>query len=98
MEWIFDGIGTEIVGLLISLIIGAITGGVVVYKIGVKNTTKQVQKAHDKSKQEQIIRVNMDNNSTHKTHTKNKTTINQSQKAGNNASQSQIGGTNNVRK
>ncbi len=45
MEWIFDGIGTE----LLSLIIGAIVGGTVGYKIGSKN--KQIEKKSNNSKQ-----------------------------------------------
>ena len=50
LEWIFDGIGTE----LISLIIGAIFGGAAGYKIGSKNKIKQKQNAGDNSKQIQI--------------------------------------------
>lgn len=50
LEWIFDGIGTE----LISLIIGTILGGTAGYKIGSKNKIKQKQKAGDNSKQIQI--------------------------------------------
>lgn len=52
--WIFDGIGTE----LISLIIGAAFGGAAGYKIGSKNKIKQNQKAGDNSKQVQIGSVN----------------------------------------
>ena len=37
LTWIFDGIGTE----LVSLIIGAFTGGIVGYKIGIRNRIKQ---------------------------------------------------------
>ena len=54
LEWIFDGIGTE----LISLIIGAVFGGAAGYKIGSKNKIKQNQKAGDSSKQIQIGSVN----------------------------------------
>lgn len=50
LEWILDGIGTE----LISLIIGAVVGGTAGYKIGSKNKIKQKQKAGDNSKQIQI--------------------------------------------
>jgi len=53
MEWIFDGIGTAIV----TLIIGFLTGGAVGYKIGInKNTVKQKQKAGDNSQQFQVGR------------------------------------------
>lgn len=54
LDWIFDGIGTE----LISLIIGAAFGGAAGYKIGTKNKIKQNQKAGDNSKQVQIGSVN----------------------------------------
>ncbi|MFK8283085.1 hypothetical protein [Capnocytophaga cynodegmi] len=51
MEWIFEGIGTEIV----TLIIGFLTGGTVGYKIGInKNIIKQKQKAGNNSSQIQI--------------------------------------------
>ena len=53
MEWIFDGIGTAIV----TLILGLLTGGAVGYKIGInKNIAKQKQKAGDNSSQIQIGR------------------------------------------
>ena len=53
MEWIFDGIGTAI----ITLIVGLLTGGAVGYKIGINtNTVKQKQKAGDNSSQIQIGR------------------------------------------
>ncbi len=50
MEWIFEGIGTE----LLSLAIGAVVGGLTGYKIGVKNKVKQNQKAGKNSTQSQI--------------------------------------------
>lgn len=45
MEWIFSGIGTEIISGIIGLIIGGVSG----YKIGVRNKIKQVQKAGNNS-------------------------------------------------
>jgi len=36
-EWIFDGIGTELIGLAI----GALLGGVAGYNIGVRSKSKQ---------------------------------------------------------
>ena len=54
LEWIFEGIGTE----LISLVIGTVLGGAAGYKIGSKNKIKQNQKAGDNSKQVQIGSVN----------------------------------------
>lgn len=50
LKWIFDGIGTE----LLSLIIGAVVGGLGGYKIGVKTKVKQNQKAGKNSTQSQI--------------------------------------------
>ena len=50
MDWIFDGIGTE----LISLLIGLVTGGTVGYKIGVKNRILEKQNGRDNSEQIQI--------------------------------------------
>lgn len=50
LQWIFDGIGTE----LISLIVGLLIGGGAGYKIGVKKTKNQTQKARDHATQIQI--------------------------------------------
>jgi len=89
MEWIFDGIGTEIIGIVISLTIGALGGGAVGYKIGIKRTAKQKQTAGDDAEQKQELHVGKsdvkDNSS------KSKTNIKQIQRAGNNAVQTQIG-------
>lgn len=53
MEWVFNGIGTAI----ITLIVGLITGGSIGYRIGInKNIVKQNQKAKDNSTQIQIGR------------------------------------------
>ena len=57
MEWIFDGIGTELVSALIGLLVGGVAG----YGIGVvvtKNKIKQKQKAGDNAKQVQVGQVN----------------------------------------
>ncbi len=95
MEWIFSGIGTEVVSIVISLIIGVIGGGLAGYKIGVKRTAKQRQSAGDASKQRQELKIGVrdaNNNAS-----KRKTTIKQVQKAGSNASQTQIGDIDDVR-
>ena len=93
MEWFFDGIGTEIISIIIGIIIGAGTGGVVDYKIGInKSMLKQGQKAGDQSSQKQegrIVAANPEDASVIKV---NSLKIKQSQKAGNEASQTQIGG------
>lgn len=54
MEWIFEGIGTAI----ITLIVGFLTGGAVGYRIGIKknNITNQKQNAEDNASQIQIGR------------------------------------------
>ena len=54
-QWVFDGIGTEI----ISLVIGLIAGGAAGYKIGVRNRIKQSQKAGDHANQSQVGGVNV---------------------------------------
>lgn len=58
LEWIFDGIGTELIGAAIGLIVGALGGGTVGYKIGSKHRVTQNQTAGDNSKQTQIGSVN----------------------------------------
>lgn len=88
LEWIFDGIGTEIASGILTLLIGAI-GGTMVYKIAIKRTAKQKQYAGDDSKQSQEMHVGK--NDTDNLQLKNKTSIKQVQKAGDNATQVQIG-------
>lgn len=82
-EWFFDGIGTEIVGIIIGLVIG----GTVIYKFVTRNKSKQKQIAGDKSKQHQEFEVEIDAQEEGKT----KSDIKQIQKAGNGANQTQIG-------
>lgn len=74
-EWIFDGIGTT----FISVIIGFIS-----YKAAIKKMSQQVQKAGDNSKQNQRIDIVNNNCSEDET-------VVQVQKAGNNTEQTQIG-------
>lgn len=50
MEWIFDGIGTEIISLIISFL----GGGFIGYKIGIKNKISQRQKGGNHASQTQI--------------------------------------------
>lgn len=56
-EWAFDGIGSQISGIIIGLIFGGGIGGFVGYRIGVKNRAKQKQKAGKGSTQTQIGNV-----------------------------------------
>ena len=58
VEWIFSGIGTEVLVGAISLIVGAIGGGAVGYRIGSKNKINQSQNAGNNSQQKQIGSVN----------------------------------------
>lgn len=58
IEWIFSGIGTEVLVGTISLIVGAIGGGAVGYRIGSKNKINQSQNAGNNSQQKQIGSVN----------------------------------------
>ena len=59
MEWIFDGIGTEI----ISLLIGLAGGGAIGYRIGIRNKNSQHQKGRYQEKQVQLANIIKDGNS-----------------------------------
>lgn len=51
LNWIFDGIGTELISVILGLIIGGFAG----YKIGIhKSKINQRQKANDNASQIQI--------------------------------------------
>lgn len=58
IEWIFSGIGTQI----ITFLVGTITGGFCGYKIGIHKKTNQSQKAGDNSSQIQIGSINYGSN------------------------------------
>lgn len=88
-EWIFDGIGTELIGLAI----GALLGGVAGYNVGIRSKSKQKQKAGDGANQQQTYTIGVDTSG--KNNAKINTKIVQSQTAGNNATQAQTGGTRN---
>lgn len=88
MEWFFDGLGTE----LISIIVGAVTGGTIGYKIGInKQSMKQKQKAGTASEQKQIGERDKTLVLDERNLSVNNTKIKQEQKAKNEASQIQIG-------
>ncbi len=59
ISWIFDGIGTQIVGIIIGLLLGGAGGGVIGYRIGSKNKIKQKQKAGNNSNQVQVGNVSV---------------------------------------
>lgn len=61
ISWIFDGIGTEIICIVVSLVVGSLGGGAIGYRIGVKNRNKQIQKAKDNANQNQIGSVTINN-------------------------------------
>lgn len=90
MEWLFDGIGTEIVSIVVSLIIGALGGGAVGYKIGIKRTAIQKQSAGNDSEQKQELYIGEIGSVTNVS--KNTTGLKQVQKAGDGSVQTQIGG------
>lgn len=54
MEWIFEGIGTELLSLALGMLVGSGAG----YKLGIKKSTKQMQKAGNSSTQTQIGEIN----------------------------------------
>lgn len=91
-EWFFDGIGTEIVVIIIGLAI-TITGPIA-YKNVTRNKSKQKQIAGDNAKQRQEIKTQTDINEGGRA----RNNLKQIQKAGDNADQSQIGRINNGRK
>ena len=62
VEWIFDGIGSTIIGAILGLIVGALSGGFIGYKIAMKNKIKQNQKAGDNANQQQIGNISNINN------------------------------------
>lgn len=84
MEWIFDGIGTAIM----TLFIGAIAGGTMGYRIGIKSRSKQVQNVEEYANQSQTIEIGrkvvVDSGRI-------SSSIKQVQKAGEHASQVQVG-------
>lgn len=85
LKWIFDGIGTE----LLSLVIGGIAGGFAGYKIGIRKNGKQTQKAKSGAKQRQEMLINSEASVDGKTGVQNR--VSQTQKAGKNSEQVQIG-------
>lgn len=89
IKWFFDGIGTEIVGIVFSFIIGVMGGGVLGYKIGIKQALYQKQEAGDVSKQRQELKTESSDVVT--SSLKSNVNLKQSQSAGNGSEQIQIG-------
>lgn len=93
MEWFFDGLGTELVSMIIGLLLGAGAGGIAGYKIGInKSVLKQNQKAGTNSKQKQIGKSVVGFSEDELNIKSSNSKIKQNQKAGNEAVQTQIGG------
>ena len=88
VRWLFDGIGTE----LISIVIGVIIGGFGGFAVGRRTRIQQVQNAGDNSKQAQSTFIDIDTKDNQRT--KESENILQKQSAGKNAVQSQVGKTN----
>lgn len=57
IQWIFDGIGTEVISLIVGLIVGGVSG----YKIGVRNKANQKQRARDHATQTQKGNITINN-------------------------------------
>lgn len=85
LKWIFDGIGTEI----LSLVIGAIIGGLTGYKIGIKKKARQTQEAKNNANQRQEIVVS--GNTVIEGNSNVQNSVEQTQKASNSSKQVQIG-------
>lgn len=90
MDWFFNGLGTQIIMMIITLI----GGGIVGYKIGIKkNMINQVQKAKNDAKQDQRLDISVDDEKLKDTKLQiRKNKFYQKQGAGDNATQTQIGG------
>ena len=91
LQWIFSGIGTE----LLILAVGAIAAGFAIHKIVVKKSGKQVQKAKSRSNQRQELIIDSDSTVGDKCNAQN--SIKQTQKAGKESKQVQIGGIKNAK-
>ena len=50
IKWIFDGVGTA----LVTFVLGLLVGGTAGYKVAIRKTIQQTQKAGDNSTQTQI--------------------------------------------
>jgi hypothetical protein len=87
VEWFFNGLGTEI----ISLIIGAIGGGLIGFRVGKRNSKfEQLQEAGSGSEQHQQGTTRSKSNAGTKPKD-SKSTFCLVQKAGDNSKQTQIG-------
>ena len=91
IQWIFSGIGTQILSALGGLVLGGLIG----YKIRDKQFGRQKQVGGEQSNQRQVFYVDTTNDALTDdsvTSHQKRQIINQSQKAGENSKQVQIGG------
>lgn len=93
MDWFFDGLGTQIIVMVTTIIIGGCGGGIIGYRVGInKKSSSQKQKAMDGAKQEQKAILNSNPEDSQSDVVKiNKDILKQKQQAGNNAAQMQTG-------
>ena len=93
IKWFFDGLGTEV----ISVIIGAVGGGLIGYRIG-KRKSKFIQTQEAGSGTEQYQKGKLVSKSINddKIPEDSKSSFRQTQTAGDNSKQTQIGGQDNV--
>ena len=85
-SWLFDGIGSTILGLIISFIVGGIGG----FALGRFSKSKQLQKAGKNAKQNQSMEIENEKLFKKKKMKENNTVI-QKQFAGDKAEQTQTG-------
>ena len=58
IKWMFDGIGSQIIGIIFGLLVGGVGGACLGYKIGIKNRIQQEQKSGNNANQIQIGSIN----------------------------------------
>ncbi|MCR5324857.1 MAG: hypothetical protein K6E85_16495 [Lachnospiraceae bacterium] len=83
-EWVFDGIGTELIVLIVGFLAGTFAG----YKLGIRKNGLQKQIAKDEAKQEQRLETSIKVDSSKDGISGN---TKQVQRAGKKAEQRQIG-------
>ena len=91
MDWFFNGLGTEIIVIVITLAIG-LSGGSIIYihNRNKKNKISQIQKAAVNAKQNQKLIFDANDSEDFKNDIE-KNILCQKQRAKNNATQTQIG-------
>ncbi len=92
MDSFFSGLGTEIIILIITVIIGISGGGIIVYKKVIKKNIRQIQKAEGDVKQNQKLSLFINDEKPKNSEGKIiKNILFQKQIAKNNAKQTQMG-------